>query len=98
MVFWKDSLDFNRIIKKQQDQVDTRGGAGGSPDRRRATSYKKAADDAIAQIKARGTLQEKQLLGSSVILSDAGVGRQTNPPYRGGPANGSRADNRGNAS
>ena len=54
LVFWKDSLDFNRIIKQQQDQVENRGGPSSysaSPDRKRAPSYKKAADEAIAQYK-----------------------------------------------
>jgi hypothetical protein len=49
MVFWKDSIDFNRIIVKQQDRVDNRGSVSNftsSPDRKRASS-KKIADDAI---------------------------------------------------
>jgi hypothetical protein len=43
-VFWKDSLDFNRIIKKQSDVTETKNM---SPDRVRA---KQAADKAIASI------------------------------------------------
>lgn len=51
MVFWKDSVDFNRIIKKQSDKGETRSTSfGSSPDRKRAAS-KKAADEAIAQYK-----------------------------------------------
>jgi hypothetical protein len=52
LVFWKDSLDFNRIIKQQQDQVENRNAGSssfvGSPDRKRNPSYKRAADEAIA--------------------------------------------------
>ena len=61
MVFWKDSVDFNRIIVKQQDKVDNRGSTtyGSSPDRKRAAS-KKAADEAISQYKS------SQQLGASV--------------------------------
>lgn len=55
MVFWKDSVDFNRIIVKQQDRVDNRGSMGAtlgsSPDRKRAVS-KKLADEAIQQYKS----------------------------------------------
>ena len=43
LVFWKDSLDFARIIKKQQDHVEVRGNA--SPDKIRNNSYKRAADE-----------------------------------------------------
>lgn len=55
LVFWKDSLDFNRIIKQQRDQVDPRGGSSfaGSPDRKRTTYSKKAAEEAIAQYKGK---------------------------------------------
>jgi hypothetical protein len=36
---------------KQRDDVEPRGGGfGGSPDRRRNASYKKAADDVISSI------------------------------------------------
>ena len=57
MVFWKDSVDFNRIIVKQQDKVDNRGSLSGgtfasSPDRKRAAS-KKAADDVIREYQNR---------------------------------------------
>lgn len=57
LVFWKDSLDFNRIIKQHQDHVESRGPASqsfsASPDRKRNPSYKKAADEAIAQYKGQ---------------------------------------------
>ncbi len=55
LVFWKDSLDFNRIIKKQMDYVETKSnapGATGSPDKTRNTTYRKAAEDAIQQHRA----------------------------------------------
>ena len=64
LVFWKDSLDFNRIIKKQMDYVEPKasvvvgaagpGGAGvsASPDRSRTITYKRAAEEAIQQMRA----------------------------------------------
>ena len=50
LVFWKDSLDFNRIIKKQMDLVDNKGSSFAnvaSPDRTRISTYRKVAEDAI---------------------------------------------------
>jgi hypothetical protein len=44
-VFWKDSLDFTRIIKKGQDHVETKTAM--SPERTRA---KQAAEKAISSI------------------------------------------------
>ena len=52
IVFWKDSLDFNRIIKQQNDRVEPRGGLG-SPNKMKAPNYKKNADKAIDEIKKR---------------------------------------------
>ena len=65
LVFWKDSLDFNRIIKQQRDQVDPRGGASfsGSPDRKRTTYSKKAAEEAIAQYKGKNAANGSYVLG-----------------------------------
>ena len=53
LVFWKDSLDFNRIIKKQMDQVEPKAATAyaGSPDRKRAATLKKNTDEAITQYK-----------------------------------------------
>jgi hypothetical protein len=48
LVFWKDSLDFNRIIRKQQDHVESKSNAPGfSPDKARASTHRKAAEEAI---------------------------------------------------
>ena len=50
LVFWKDSLDFNRIIKKQMDLVENKGSSFNnvaSPDRTRISTYRKVAEDAI---------------------------------------------------
>jgi len=56
LVFWKDSLDFTRIIKNQQDSAPNRY-APGSPGRDRGTLYKKQAEDIAAQYKARDPSQ-----------------------------------------
>ena len=62
LVFWKDSLDFNRIIKKQMDYVEPRStvvvsatgapGVSSSPERSRTMTYKRAAEEAIQQMRA----------------------------------------------
>jgi hypothetical protein len=56
LVFWKDSLDFTRIIKQQKDQIEPKGGFGygASPDRQRANQYKKTADEVQSQMVAKG--------------------------------------------
>ena len=48
LIFWKGSLDFQRIIKHQQDKVEPRGQA--SPDRKKQL-YKKTADEVAEQVK-----------------------------------------------
>lgn len=73
LVFWKDSLDFNRIIRKQMDHVESRAGpagAGGSPDRMRNTAYKKAAEEAISQY--RGNQGSRSAFGSVGGVFSAG--------------------------
>lgn len=54
LIFWKDSLDFNRIIKLQQDVVDNKTGySSGSPDKGgRYTTYKQTADQVVQQIRS----------------------------------------------
>lgn len=54
LVFWKDSLDFNLVIKKQMDYIEPRThvsvagvGLNGSPERARTVTYKRAAEEAI---------------------------------------------------
>jgi hypothetical protein len=58
LVFWKDSLDFNLIIKKQMDYIEPRThvtvpgvGLNGSPERGRTVTYKKAAEEAMQQMR-----------------------------------------------
>jgi hypothetical protein len=48
-VFWRDSLDFQRIIKQQNDQLAVRNSSlgAGSLDRKRRIA-KKTAEDAVA--------------------------------------------------
>jgi hypothetical protein len=78
LVFWKDSLDFNRIIRKQMDHVESKGAAGasGSPDRMRSTAYKKAAEEAISQY--RGNQGSRSAFGSIGGVNGGG-------PVLGGP-------------
>ena len=52
LVFWKDSLDFNRIIVKQMDHESKGQGGSGSPEKARMSTYRKAAEDAINQHRA----------------------------------------------
>lgn len=54
LVFWKDSLDFNRIIRKQMDNIEMKPNAPGgfSPDKNRVTTHRKAAEEAIANYRA----------------------------------------------
>ena len=59
LIFWKDSLDFNLIIKKQMDYIEPRThvtvpgvGINGSPERARTVTYKKAAEEAMQQMRA----------------------------------------------
>ena len=54
LVFWKDSLDFTRIVKNQQDQTEVRNAGNSSPDKIRSLSYKKAAEDIAKQYKGYG--------------------------------------------
>ena len=82
LVFWKDSLDFTRIIKQQRDQVDPRGGSSfaGSPDRKRSTYSKKAAEEAIAQYKGKNpgppNANGSYVLGQSQQRNNAGPSAQ----------------------
>jgi hypothetical protein len=72
LVFWKDSLDFNRIIRQQLDHVEAKSNAPGfSPEKSRISTYRKAAEDAIQNYKAGGG-------GSrSAFGSNGGVFNQT---------------------
>ena len=48
LVFWKDSVDFVKIIKKQQNDIPNRfAGQSGSPIKDQG-NYKREADKAIA--------------------------------------------------
>mmetsp|Transcript_1979 Transcript_1979/g.1437 ORF Transcript_1979/g.1437 Transcript_1979/m.1437 type:complete len:200 (+) Transcript_1979:877-1476(+) len=51
IVFWKDSLDFNRIIKKQMDKVEPMAGSQQSPEKRREM-LKKRAEDICRRVKS----------------------------------------------
>jgi len=67
LVFWKDSLDFNRIIVKQMDHVESKGNAthsGVSPDKNRITTYRKAAEDAIQNYRAGQGAASRSAFGS----------------------------------
>ncbi len=52
-MFWKDSLDFTRIVKEQRDDVEPKGaGQFNSPDRNRGNiEAKRKADEAVEQFK-----------------------------------------------
>ena len=84
IVFWKDSLDFNRIIKQQNDRVQPKGGnAFGSPDRMRAPNYKKNADKAIADIKKNmgNQLQQNAYGGQGYNQQQQQQQQQPQPGY-----------------
>lgn len=49
MIFWKDSIDFNRVIKQQQDQIKNTKDAI-SPEKRRAANYRMLAEEAIRKL------------------------------------------------
>ena len=65
LVFMKDSQDFNRIIKKQQNQIEVRnvqtGGVfGSSPDKMRAAINKKIANDVAKKYKQQDQQNQQQ--------------------------------------
>lgn len=65
LVFMKDSQDFNRIIKKQQDQIEvknvqTGGVFGGSPDKMRAAINKKIANDVAKKYRQQEQSNQNQ--------------------------------------